>query len=97
VIADDGMDAATRADMQQWTGCMTGALTEAEFRAALRDSGLVDIEIRPTHRVHPHAGSAIIRARKPATSACAVSRPLGVPILVECRLDLDGERHQRDR
>ena len=26
---------------------------------------LVDVEIRPTHRVHAHAGSAIVRARKP--------------------------------
>jgi arsenite methyltransferase len=65
VIADDDMDAATRADMQQWTGCIAGALTETEFRAALADAGLTDIEIRPTHRVHEHAGSAIIRARAP--------------------------------
>jgi len=65
VIADEGMDAATRADMAQWTGCIAGALTEAEFRAALADAGLVDVEIRPTHRVHEHAGSAIVRARKP--------------------------------
>ena len=66
VIADDDMDDATRADMQQWTGCIAGALTEAEFRAALADAGLADVEIRPTHRVHEHAGSAIIRARKAA-------------------------------
>ena len=26
---------------------------------------LTDIEIRETHRVHEHAGSAIVRARKP--------------------------------
>jgi arsenite methyltransferase len=65
VLADDDMDAATRADMQQWTGCIAGALTEAEFRAALAEAGLVDVEIRPTHRVHEHAGSAIIRARSP--------------------------------
>jgi arsenite methyltransferase len=65
VIADDDMDAATRADMQQWTGCIAGALTAAEFRTALADAGLTDIEIQPTHRVHAHAGSAIIRARAP--------------------------------
>ena len=29
-------------------------------------AGLTDIEITETHRVHEHAGSAIIRARKPA-------------------------------
>ena len=59
------MDEATRADMQQWTGCIAGALTRAEFESALTDAGLVDIEITETHRVHEHAGSAIIRARKP--------------------------------
>jgi arsenite methyltransferase len=65
VIADPDMDEATRTDMRQWTGCIAGALTEDEFRAALADAGLVDVEVRPTHRVHKHASSAIIRARKP--------------------------------
>jgi arsenite methyltransferase len=65
VIADEDMDAATRADMQQWTGCIAGALTRAEFEQALAEAGLVDVEIRETHRVHAHAGSAIVRARKP--------------------------------
>jgi len=59
------MDAATRADMAAWTGCIAGALTEDEFRTALAAAGLADIEIRETHRVHAHAGSAIVRARKP--------------------------------
>jgi arsenite methyltransferase len=70
VIADSDMDDATRADMRQWTGCVAGALTETEFRAALATAGFEDIEIRHTHRVHEHASSAIIRARKPAASAC---------------------------
>jgi ubiquinone/menaquinone biosynthesis C-methylase UbiE len=65
VIADSDMDAATRADMEAWTGCIAGALTEDEFAAALHGAGLVDVEIRPTHRVHAHASSAIVRARKP--------------------------------
>jgi arsenite methyltransferase len=65
VIADPDMDAATRADMAAWTGCIAGALTRAEFERALTDAGLVDIEIRETHRVHEHAGSAVIHARKP--------------------------------
>ena len=50
---------------QQWTGCIAGALTRAEFADALTAAGLTDIEIRATHRVHEHAASAIIRARKP--------------------------------
>ena len=65
VIADEDMDDATRADMQQWTGCIAGALTRAEFEQALGAAGLVDVEITETHRVHASAGSAIIRARKP--------------------------------
>jgi arsenite methyltransferase len=65
VIADPGMDRATREDMQQWTGCVAGALTRAEFEAILAAEGLVDIEITETHRVHEHASSAIVRARKP--------------------------------
>ena len=66
VIADDNMDADTRADMEQWTGCIAGALTRGQFEAALADAGLVDLEIRETHRVHEHASSAIVRARKPS-------------------------------
>ena len=65
VIADPGMDEATRADMAAYTGCIAGALTEHEFRSALAAAGLTDIEIRETHRVHDQAGSAIVRARKP--------------------------------
>jgi len=65
VIADDNMDDATRADMQQWTGCIAGALTRAEYADALAAAGLGDIEITETHRVHEHAASAIVRARKP--------------------------------
>jgi arsenite methyltransferase len=66
VIADPGMDDATRADMAAYTGCIAGALTEAEFRDALSAAGLGDVEIREDHRVHAQAASAIVRARKPA-------------------------------
>ena len=71
VIADPDMDAATRADMQAWTGCVAGALTRMEFERTLRDAGLVEVEIRETHRVHEHASSAIIRARKPPAHTTA--------------------------
>jgi len=62
VIADEDMDEATKADMSDWTGCIAGALTQAEFTQALSTAGFTNIEIRPTHRVHPHAQAAIIRA-----------------------------------
>jgi ubiquinone/menaquinone biosynthesis C-methylase UbiE len=64
VIADPDMDDQIRADMAAWTGCVAGALTETEFRSALANAGFGEIEITETHRVHEHAGSAIIRARK---------------------------------
>jgi ubiquinone/menaquinone biosynthesis C-methylase UbiE len=65
VIADPDMDAATRADMEAVTGCVAGALTRAEYERHLAAAGLVDVEIDETHRVHEHAVSAIVRARKP--------------------------------
>jgi arsenite methyltransferase len=64
VIADPDMDEETRVDMQQWTGCIAGALTQGEYEQALSDAGLVEVEITATHRVHEHASSAIVRARK---------------------------------
>jgi arsenite methyltransferase len=69
VIADAGIDDATRAAMGQWTGCVAGALTRAEFERALTAAGLVEVDIAETHRVHEHASSAIVRARKPAAAA----------------------------
>jgi SAM-dependent methyltransferase len=65
VIADEGMDEIARTDMAAWTGCIAGALTRKEFSALLRQAGFVDVEVTKTHRVHEHAASAIIRARKP--------------------------------
>jgi SAM-dependent methyltransferase len=76
VIAAPEMDAATRADMEQWTGCIAGALTREEFDTTLAGVGLQEIEIRETHAVHEHASSAIIRARKPATDGCCSSTEL---------------------
>lgn len=66
VIADEDMEAATRADLAQWVGCIAGALTRGEFESALEAAGFEEIEITETHRVHEKAGSAIVRARKPA-------------------------------
>jgi ubiquinone/menaquinone biosynthesis C-methylase UbiE len=65
VIADEDMDDATRADMDKWVGCIAGALTRGQFAQALAEAGLDGVEIRETHRVHEHAGAAIIRAIKP--------------------------------
>ncbi len=64
VIADASMDAETRADMVAWTGCVAGALTEAQYHQVLAEAGFSDVEIIETHRVHPHAAAAIVRANR---------------------------------
>jgi arsenite methyltransferase len=66
VVADEGMPESVRRDMQQYTGCVAGALTRQEFERILVEAGLQDIEVSETHRVHEHAGSAVVRASKPA-------------------------------
>ena len=63
VVADEGMDDATRQSMQEWTGCIAGALTRADYASQLAAAGFEAVEIQETHRVHEHAASAIIRAR----------------------------------
>ena len=52
VVADPDMDEATRRDMQQWTGCIAGALTREDFERELIAAGFEAVEIRETHRVH---------------------------------------------
>jgi arsenite methyltransferase len=79
VIADPDMDNPTRADMAAYTGCISGALTEPEFRAGLTAAGFTDIEIRETHRVHEHAGAAIIRARRPMEGTAGGDRVVRLP------------------
>jgi ubiquinone/menaquinone biosynthesis C-methylase UbiE len=63
VVADPDMDEETRRDLAQWTGCIAGALTREDFERELVAAGFDRIEVRETHRVHEHAGSAIVRAR----------------------------------
>ena len=65
VVADPDVDDAIRDEAGQWTGCVAGALTRADYTKVLDAAGLIDIEVKDSHRVHEHAASAIIRARKP--------------------------------
>jgi arsenite methyltransferase len=66
IVADPDMDEATRRDVARWTGCIAGALTRGDFESELNAAGFTDVGITETHRVHEHAGSAIIRARIPS-------------------------------
>jgi len=66
VVADRDMDEATRDDMAAWTGCIAGALTEAEFHDALTATGWEQVTVEPTHRVHEAAAAAVVRAVRAA-------------------------------
>ena len=65
LVADPELDEATRRDLEAWTGCVAGALTREEYGALLEGAGFREVEVTENHRVHPRAGSAIIRASKP--------------------------------
>uniref|UniRef100_UPI001E2C289E arsenite methyltransferase n=1 Tax=Cumulibacter manganitolerans TaxID=1884992 RepID=UPI001E2C289E len=62
VIAEETMPDDVRADMQEWTGCIAGALTESDFRQYLADAGFSGISITATHDVHAYAHAALITA-----------------------------------
>ena len=68
IVADDLLSPAQRAERGSYVGCIAGALSFREYRDGLRAAGLTDIEIQPTHAVAEGMHSAIVRARKPATS-----------------------------
>jgi arsenite methyltransferase len=66
VVAEDALSPEDRAERGSYVGCIAGALSEGEYRAGLDAAGLVDVEVRFTHRVADGMHSAIVRARKPA-------------------------------
>jgi arsenite methyltransferase len=65
IVADDALSPAERAERGSFAGCIAGALSFSEFRAALAAVGLVDVEVVPTHAVADGLHAAIIRATKP--------------------------------
>ena len=65
IVADDGLTVEQRSRQGSYAGCIAGALSIAEYDSGLREAGLVDVSITPTHSVVPGMYSAIIRATKP--------------------------------
>jgi arsenite methyltransferase len=66
VVAEDRLDSEARAERGSFVGCVAGALSESEYRDGLTAAGLVDVELRFTHRVADGMHGAIVRATKPA-------------------------------
>jgi SAM-dependent methyltransferase len=65
IVADDTLTSEQRAERGSYVGCIAGALSFGEFEAGLRQVGLTDVSVTPTHSVADGMHSAIIRATKP--------------------------------
>ena len=66
IVASDDLTTAQRAERGSYVGCIAGALSFGEFETGLRDVGLTDVSVRPTHEVADGMFAAIVRATKPA-------------------------------
>jgi arsenite methyltransferase len=65
IVADDSLTSDQRAERGSYVGCIAGALSFGEFEAGLRNVGMTDVSVTPTHSVADGMHSAIIRASKP--------------------------------
>ena len=68
IVADNSLTPTERADRGSYVGCIAGALSFAEYESGLRDAGLSDVSLTPTHTVADGMHSAIIRGSKAADS-----------------------------
>ena len=71
VIADEGMDDATRADMPSGPAASPARLPKQSSARHSPTSASSTSRSSPTHRVHEHAGSAIVRRQQ----ALTIDRP----------------------
>jgi SAM-dependent methyltransferase len=64
IVAEDRLTADERAERGSYVGCIAGALSVSEFEAGLRDVGLTNVTITPSHSVADGMLSAIVQATK---------------------------------
>ena len=64
IVAENDLTTEQRADRGSYVGCIAGALSISEFEAGLREVGLTDVIVTPTHAVVEGMHSAIIRATR---------------------------------
>jgi len=69
IVADDALTFEQRAERGSYVGCIAGALSLSELEAGLRDAGLLDISVVPTHAVADGMHSAIIKATRGADAS----------------------------
>jgi SAM-dependent methyltransferase len=71
VVAEDGIEPGQRGEAEQSVGCISGTLTQAQYRGLLRAAGFTAIIITPTRQAGGGLHSAIIQAARPAIAAPA--------------------------
>jgi arsenite methyltransferase len=67
VVSSDALSVEERAERGSYVGCIAGALTFDEYQYGLREAGLIDISIAPTHEVADGIFSAIVKGTKTRT------------------------------
>jgi arsenite methyltransferase len=67
VVSSDALPVQQRAERGSYVGCIAGALSFEEYGSGLREAGLIDISIAPTHEVADGMFSAIVKATKSQT------------------------------
>ena len=67
VTADEGTNPRQLADAEQRAGCISGTVTQPQYRDLMQAAGFTAISITSTHRAGAGLHSAIIHAAKPAT------------------------------
>ena len=65
IVSSDALSPEERAERGSYVGCIAGALSFSEYVTGLRDAGMIDVSIAPTHAVADGMFSAIIKATKP--------------------------------
>jgi L-amino acid N-acyltransferase YncA/2-polyprenyl-3-methyl-5-hydroxy-6-metoxy-1,4-benzoquinol methylase len=76
VIADEGADPALRAAAEQRTGCLSGTVTDVEYRQHLLAAGFTHVAITPVTDAGGGLRSAIVAAVRPAAPPGVLIRPM---------------------
>jgi SAM-dependent methyltransferase len=69
IVAEDTLTPEQRAERGSYVGCIAGALSFSEFEDGLREVGLGDVSVTPTHAVAEGMHSAIIKATRSGDDA----------------------------
>jgi SAM-dependent methyltransferase len=64
---------ALQRDMALWTGCVAGALVEADYRAKLQAAGFTEVDVEPTRNYTAEDAAAVLAGRDTPSAGCCGS------------------------